>query len=359
MNIEDYDTEDFACDHSFQQYCREENESSVAFWTAWISQHPEKADLIISAKQLVVFLSAGQGNRLEQLSHLKRGLQQRTLLEVSLESTPTVQKHHTRKSRTYLTALAACLAIGVIGYFVIANNPLSNSYIHANKAEYSSTGVDRKTVILPDGSLITLNRNSSIILNPKFSRTKRELTLTGEGFFEVTHDAEHPFFVHTEAVTVKVLGTVFNISAYPQAKGETETSLFRGKVEVSLNGIPGRTYILKPNEKLITKRVTEDSEMQDIALTATNLPEQHLNSKPRETAWLRNRLELSDERLEDIALKLENWYGIDIEFEDNEAKSYRYSGTFESETVLRALEALQLSYPFKIRSENEKILISK
>jgi len=359
MNVEDYDIEDFACDHSFQQYCREENESSVAFWTAWISQHPEKADLIVSAKQLVAFLSAGQGNRLEQLSHLKRGLQQRKLLEVSLGSTPTVQDSHTSRSRTYLTALAACLAVGVIGYFVMTNNPLSNSYIHTNKAEYSSTRVDRKTVILPDGSLVTLNKNSSITLNPQFSKSKRELTLTGEGFFEITHDAEHPFFVRTEAVTVKVLGTVFNISAYPQANGETETSLFSGKVEVFLNGSPGRTYVLKPNEKLVTRPVTNDSEKQSTTLKSTIRPEQHLNSKPSETAWLRNRLELSNERLEDIALKLESWYGIDIEFEDNEAKSYRYSGTFESETVLRALEALQLSYPFKIRSENEKILISK
>lgn len=359
MNIEDYDTEDFACDHTFQQYCREENESSIAFWTAWINQHPEKSDLVISARQLVVFLGAGQGNRMNQLNHLKRGLKQRESLENSLESAPAAQKNYTRISKPYLALLAACLAVGIIGYFVITDFRSSPSPVRPSEAKYSSTKADRKTVILPDGSLITLNKNSSITLNPHFSSTKRELTLIGEGFFEIKHDAENPFLVHTKAVTVKVLGTIFNIRAYPQAKNETETYLIRGKVQVSLNGRTGSTYTLKPNEKLITRSGSNNPENQTAILKSPSHPEQHLDVKPTETAWLRSRLELSNERLQDIAFKLENWYGIEIEFEDNETKSYRYSGTFESETPIRALEALQLSYPFKIRSKNGKILISK
>lgn len=359
MNVEDYDIEDFACDHSFQQYCREEDDSSVAFWNGWISEHPEKAKLIASAKQLVAFLSAGQGNRLEQLSHLKTGLQQRNLLEASIKSTPAAQPNHTGNSRKYLTALAACFAVGVLGYFLISNNPISSSRVHYSDTEYSSTAADRKTVILPDGSIVTLNKNSSISLTPQFSKTKRELTLTGEGFFEVSHDAKHPFFVHTEAVTVKVLGTTFNLRAYPQTKGETETVLFKGKVEVIVKAKPTHKYVLKPNEKFVTKGAAEKAAAPSISLKPTILPDKYLSSSPKETAWLRNRLELNNERLEDIAHRLEKWYGIEIEFGDNEVKSYRYSGTFESETVLRALEALQLSYPFKIESENEKIIISK
>lgn len=359
MNIEDYDTEDFACDHTFQQYCREENESSIAFWTAWINQHPEKSDLIISARQLVVFLGAGQGSRMKHLNHLKRGLQQRELLETSLKNSPGAQTRHTRISTTYLAALAACLVVGIIGYFVTTNFSSIITLFTTSEGEYTSVGVDRKTVILPDGSLVTLNTNSKITLDPQFSNTRREVTLAGEGFFEIAHDAEHPFLVHTEAVTVKVLGTVFNIRAYPQSKNETETYLIRGKVEVSLNGKAGSTYILKPNQKLVTRYSSNDPEKQTTSLESRSRLEQELNSKPTETAWLRNRLELSNERLQDIALKLSNWYGIEIEFEDDEAKSYRYSGTFESETPIRALEALQLSYPFKIRSENGKILISE
>lgn len=358
MNVENYDIEDFACDHSFQEYCREENESSVAFWTEWIDRNPEKAQLILEARQLVWFLSAGQGNRQEQLDHLKQGLRQRDLLEAGLGSVRNV--HQSRKPRkTYLTAIAACFAAAVIGYLFYTKDPLSIFYAGSRPLEYSSTALSRKTVVLSDGSVITLNKNSSITLSPQFSKTKRELTLSGEGFFEVSHDAEHPFFVRTDEVTVKVLGTTFNISAYPQAKNETETVLFEGKVEVTLNAEPSKRYILKPNDKFITRPARTAAAIPDISLTATLPVEGSVNSAPKETAWLRNRLELDNERLEVIADRLEKWYGIEIAFEDSLPKSYRYSGTFESETVVRALEALQLSYPFKIKHDNEKIIISK
>jgi len=358
MKIEDYDTEDFACDHSFQQYCREENDSSVAFWTTWLNQHPEKTDLILGAKQLVLFLSAGQGNRLEQLYHLKRGLRQRNLLEASLESTPPARKNFI-SPKTYLTALAACLAAAVIGYFLYSKNPQLIFSDGSRHLEYSSTASGRKTVLLPDGSMVTLNKNSNITLDPEFSRIKRELTLSGEGLFEVSHDADHPFFVHTNEVTVKVLGTTFHLSAYPQAKAGTETVLLKGKVEVTVNADPARKYILKPNDKFVTKRFANNAALTDVSLKATVVSTSELNAGLKETAWLRNRLELNNERLEDIAHRLEKWYGIEIGFDDDEPKSYRYSGTFESETVIRALEALQLSFPFKIKHENEKIIISK
>jgi ferric-dicitrate binding protein FerR (iron transport regulator) len=358
MNIEDYSTEDFACDHSFQQYCREEDESSIAFWTEWINQHPEKSDLISEAKQLVGFLSAGQGSRLEQLSYLERGLEQRKLLEADLRSTQLVRQIP-RRSVTYLTIFAACFAFAVLGYFLYSDNLLLNPHPDSRHTAYSSTEVNRKTVVLPDGSMVTLNTNSSITLSPLFSKTKRELTLTGEGFFEVKHDAEHPFFVYTDEVTVKVLGTTFNINAYPQAKNGTETVLLKGKVEVTVKAEPSQKYILKPNQKFITKRNGNPEAAPEISLESTVVPAEHLNSGPRETAWLRNRLELNNERLEDITHRLEKWYGIEIGFEDDQPKSYRYSGTFESETLLRALEALQLSYPFKVTYKSQKVIISK
>ncbi|WP_315814782.1 DUF4974 domain-containing protein [Paraflavitalea speifideaquila] len=83
------------------------------------------------------------------------------------------------------------------------------------------------------------------------------------------------------------------------------------------------------------------------------------NHKAKEIAWIRNRLKIEDEPLVAIAAKLQQWYGIGIAFADDTVKTYRYSGTFESETVVKALEALQLSYPFNFQVEKEKIIISK
>ncbi|WP_425549818.1 FecR domain-containing protein [Chitinophaga oryziterrae] len=68
---------------------------------------------------------------------------------------------------------------------------------------------------------------------------------------------------------------------------------------------------------------------------------------------------MDNEPLEEIAKKLEKWYGIPVIFSDEAIKSYRYSGTFESESIIKALEALQLSYPFNFKVNNNVIVISK
>lgn len=218
----------------------------------------------------------------------------------------------------------------------------------------------RKTVVLPDGSVVTLHSNTRLTLADGFGRTGREITLSGEALFDIARDGQLPFIVHTSTVDVEVLGTLFNLNAYPQT-GYTETSLFRGKIAVSLKGHPEEKMILTPSQKSVVfdragrvDRPAADSVLKRISLTVD--PVDH---KAKEIAWVRNRIKIEDEPLEVIAARLQAWYGIPIVFADNEAKSYRYSGTFESETVVKALEALQLSYPFNFRVENDTVIIGK
>jgi ferric-dicitrate binding protein FerR (iron transport regulator) len=119
--------------------------------------------------------------------------------------------------------------------------------------------------------------------------------------------------------------------------------------------------ILTPSQKTVVfnrtgkvDRPTTDSVLKKISLTVD--PVDH---KAKEIAWVRSRIKIEDEPLEQIAARLQAWYGIPIIFTDNETKGYRYSGTFESETVVKALEALQLSYPFNFRVEKDTIVIGK
>jgi ferric-dicitrate binding protein FerR (iron transport regulator) len=180
--------------------------------------------------------------------------------------------------------------------------------------------------------------------------------LSGEAFFDVAHNEQRPFIVHTSEVNIEVLGTVFNVSAYP-GNAHTETSLFRGKVAVSRNDNPGEKVILSPSQKLIFTRTGATAGANPFKVVSM-LPDP-VTHKAKEIAWVRNRLKIEDEPLETIASKLQEWYGISIRFADDEVKAYRYSGTFESESVVKALEALQLSYPFNFRVEKEQIVISK
>jgi ferric-dicitrate binding protein FerR (iron transport regulator) len=365
MDPNNYTTEDFVCDESFRNYCTGSRLSDVQFWEAWINNNPQKNADVQEARQLIEILNAKQGNLQEQLSQLKDGIERFDLFKERLsgKTSEPVTGFNATRPRTirlkYIAGIAASLlAVSLVTWFLFSRKETKQPETVA-QIQIQSGGEPRKTVVLPDGSVVTLHSNSTITLL-NFSKTNRELVLSGEAFFDVTHNEQHPFIVHTANVNVEVLGTLFNVNAYPQS-GYTETSLFRGKVAVSVKDHPEQRVILVPSQKLViaNNAIKNEPQVKDSSYKIMPLAADPVNHKATEIAWVRNRIKIVDEPLETIAAKLQSWYGISIVFTDEQVKGYRYSGTFESETVVKALEALQLSYPFNFRFENEKIVISK
>jgi len=346
MNFQEYEVIDFTCDESFQRYCLETDDRDVHFWKDWQAKHPEQQPAMQEARSIVMMLSAGQGNRLEQLKHLEDGIARYDLLQQALEEDqPPVVLRHWRVWK-YAAILTGVLLLAGSSFLFFRHTPAA-----PEKPLVVNAGQDpRKTLVLPDGSSVILRQHSSLQLAPGFNKDNRYLTLTGEAFFDVTQNTQHPFVVHTTALDIKVLGTVFNVSAYTNSR-QTETALFKGKIEVTLAGQPGQKIVLQPNQKLVTNAATP--------FVISPLDADPVSHKAREIAWVRNRLEIENEPLEVIAGKLEKWYGIRVVFADETVKHYRYSGTFESETILKALDALQLSYPFNFKMEQGEIIISK
>ena len=356
MDISSYTTEDFVCDESFRNYCNGSDPAACQFWKEWISRFPEKEPLIREARDLISILNARQGNVLEQLDQLKDGIARYELLKTSLggprETRPTPGLHTIWK---YTVGIAASLLLAAAAYLLVPRKtppavPTTiAALIHSGKEP-------RKTVVLPDGSVVILHSNSTLTLSSGFGHTDRELTLSGEALFDIASNETHPFIVHTATVNVEVLGTLFNVNAYPE-NTYTETSLFRGKVAVSLKDYPNKKIILTPSQKWVVTNVTKsNTPVEDKKVPLSVDP---VNHKAQEIAWVRSRIKIEDEPLETIAGKLQSWYGIPIVFTDSDVKGYRYSGTFESETVVKALEALQLSYPFNFRVEKDTIIIGK
>lgn len=369
MDTQNYSVEDLICDESFQHYCLGDDQEAVQTWTTWINDHPNKSEIVLEAMRIIAILNANQGNLQVQVNHLKDSIDRFDLLKQALQQDQAVgndapARAKYRISLRYTVGIAASLLVVVAAFFlfqprksIVPAKPVATA---ALPAVIRSGNEPRKTVVLPDGSVVTLRSNSSITLADNFDLANRELTLSGEAFFDVTHHEQHPFIVHTTEVNIEVLGTIFNVSAYPSSPN-TETSLFRGKVAVSVKDHPDQKVILTPSMKLIfVNTVPAKAQPATVApfkiVSMSVDPQDH---KAKEIAWIRNRLKIEDEPLVAIAAKLQQWYGIEISFGDEEVKSYRYSGTFESETVVKALEALQLSYPFNFQVEKEKIIISK
>ena len=105
----------------------------------------------------------------------------------------------------------------------------------------------RVNLTLSDGTTVWLNARSEMVYPAVFSGAKREVKLDGEGYFEVKHDKESPFVVHTRKCDIEVLGTKFNVEAYSDSE-EFSTSLMEGSVKVTDNSAVSYTHLTLPTK---------------------------------------------------------------------------------------------------------------
>lgn len=276
-----------------------------------------------------------------------------------------------------LIAIGSFLLISVSLFFMfIANKKKlltdSNAIVgKLNQSEVSTKNGSRTKIQLPDGTSVWLNGSSKLVYNnEQYGKSIREVTLTGEGYFDVIKNPEKPFIIHTSKMDIKVLGTVFNVRCYPGEKN-TETSLLRGSIEVTLRSRREK-IMLKPSEKLIVSDdiVAVPEKVQDadkpVAIVSHDqiIVLRHLTVLPKdstivETAWVENRLVFSSELFEDVALKMEKWYGVQIQFSNEKLKKELLTATFRKETIAEALRALQLTTRFNYKIDKDTITISK
>jgi ferric-dicitrate binding protein FerR (iron transport regulator) len=206
---------------------------------------------------------------------------------------------------------------------------------------------------LPDGSKLWLNAGSKVT----YAEGRRELTLTGEAFFDIKHDPEHPFIIHTGKLDIKVLGTSFNIKAYPNDT-TIETTLITGKVEIDL---PGReqAIVLRPSEKLVIPvRETLIAPGGSVAVARQSVTPDPQYKTVLETSWVEDKLVFRNEAFSEVSRKLERWYNIHIRFEDNRYLQDKLTAYFKDQPIRNVMDALQITLGFHYRIEGDTIHIT-
>ncbi|MES2776382.1 MAG: FecR family protein [Bacteroidota bacterium] len=281
------------------------------------------------------------------------------------------QRNYSLKKLVWL-CLAAASVIG-IGIFVVNllsdNAAQKTAYITPN--EITTKYGSKTKLLLPDSTQVWLNSGSKLTYNNNYGKKLREVKLTGEAYFDVVKNPDKPFIIHTERMDIKVLGTAFNVKCYPGEK-QVETSLIRGSIEVTLKSRQSEKIILKPNEKLIltndeysrssanNKKQAGKTNRERVAEALVSImPVTYDNADKEiiETAWVHNKLVFNKERFEDLALRMERWYGVSISFKDDRLRNNRITGTFENETVQQALQALQYTTRFKYTIDKNEIIL--
>lgn len=257
---------------------------------------------------------------------------------------------------------------------VFLSVPSKKGIVENNKkpavSEISTRYGSRTDIVLPDGTKVRLNAGSKLTYDKSFGELIRNVKLTGEAYFNVVHNAEKPFVIHTTAMDIKVLGTEFNVKSYPD-ENTTEASLIRGSIEVTLKDKRAEKIVMKPTEKLVVSNEIAGNATiikpvkKMLKPSAPIFSLSHLNyysgdSTILETSWVNNTLIFEDESFEEVAIRMSRWYGVNFEFGDPGIQRTRFTGNFKNESVEDALKAMQITADFAYRiTAGKHILITK
>ncbi|MEG0794883.1 MAG: DUF4974 domain-containing protein [Odoribacter sp.] len=199
-------------------------------------------------------------------------------------------------------------------------------------------------LILSDGSVVWLNSDSRLRFPSSFPGKKRTVYLEGEAYFEVSPDSLHPFIVSSKGMDVEVLGTKFNVKAYPEDV-IIYTTLCQGSVK-TINQQTGLSLLLEPNQQA---RFTKQN---------GKIEKQEVDSRLF-TGWTGGRFVFENETLEEIMKQLERWYNIDVFYQNPSIKKYKFTGDVDRfDEISIILNMIEKTYNITF-SINQKTIVIK
>lgn len=269
------------------------------------------------------------------------------------------------------SAAAAILVLAAVGVYQYKKDNKPQVQTTVTYHEVAAKFGTRSYVDLPDGSRLWLNAGSKVRYADGFATGTRELTLSGEAYFDIKHDPGQPFLIHAGGLDVRVLGTSLNVRAYP-GDPVIETTLIQGKAEIDLPGKAESPIVLKPNEK-VTMRTeafadgagnkTRTGPAADNTQAAeTTYQRNRVTADPTygtivETSWVEDKLVFRKEPFRDVAVKLERWYNIRFHFENDKYQDELLTGYFKDQPIKNVMDGLQLSLGFHYEIAGDSILI--
>ena len=235
--------------------------------------------------------------------------------------------------------LILAMALGFLFNYLLGANNLIDGTSGTVYQEVRASYGTRTKLLLADGSTVWLNSGSTLKFPVNFDNAEeRVVELNGEGYFDVTKNESKPFIVNTSGLDVKVYGTSFNVSAYDEYDS-MEVALVEGKVSL-VQGDKGNRkeyMVLNPNDvvecNISEKRLSRISD----------------SKMSKYTAWKDGQMVFYGDPIEKVVSRLEKWYNVDIEIKDKDLQDYRFTATFNDETLEQVLKLLSLSSPMEYK----------
>lgn len=235
-----------------------------------------------------------------------------------MEALTNIRKKNNRMKQSlwYFNFLkyAAIVIIALFGGYFIStvdfNNGISMNEISVPKG-------NRTSVTLPDGTKAWLNNGTKLIYPVEFKGKNREVKLEGEGYFEVTHDKTRPFIVKIGDNRIKVMGTKFAVTAYPN-DNFIKTDLISGQVQLDIKeektSDTFHSYLMKPSQSIVFDKSSGN-------ITESKISDGFYNY------WINGVYQFKDESFEELAKKIERIYNVEVTFGEESLKKSLFSGS--------------------------------
>ncbi len=252
------------------------------------------------------------------------------------------------KNSTFYKVAASIIISFSLGFLVnkiIPKKQVINSDVIT---EVMAPNGSKSKVVLPDGTNVWLNSNSSIRYSSSFNKQNRDLKLEGEAYFDVHKNKNLPFIIKTgNNLSVKVLGTAFNVKAYSSEK-YIETTLERGSLLVERT--EGKNIY---ETRLVPKqRATFNKSEKRMEVSTENDPTLY-------SSWKEDKLIFRNEPFESLVIKLERKYGVSITIKDKEIKTFHFNGIIQNESITDVMNIIKYTLPISYTLDHNQIIISK
>jgi transmembrane sensor len=261
--------------------------------------------------------------------------EKKLLSQLSFE--PEVQNSKFRKLYVRFASAAAIL-------FFVATCSLAYLYVASPRQLYTYSAQSASAdYVLEDGTMVKLNKNSSITFKSDYGDSRRDVELKGEAFFKVTKDKSRPFSVETLGTKTEVLGTSFNVKSLPET-GMVVTTLVTGSVKFTAKQC---AVLLHPGEEIVYNTNSHEYKSRSIDLQYN-------------TAWVSGRINYSGIRFGDLILKLEHIYNLKISVPDQRIANRIVSASILTEEPIEdVLAAFEKELGFKFTMDSTQITINR
>ncbi len=331
MTKKTYNTiSDFLNDPSFKNWALNSQLSDVTFWDSWLENNFSKKDLVYEARDILLGINFKQEFVSEKKVDLEWNKLESKLKKIQTKKSNTFSKKNKRQFISYgiVASLLLIISVSVFGLYDFSK------VIH--KTSYGEI----LEIKLKDGTLVTLNSNSSLSYK---KNAPRKVWLKGEAYFKVNKEetTNAKFWVTTNDLVVEVYGTQFNVKAVKQ---KTKVYLEEGNIWLTLNN--GNSKKMFPGNYLeyssINKKILVDKKVA---------------SNEKQTSWKSDKLIFINDTLEEVLSKVSDTYGVTFKYNNPKIKESLITGTIPTTNLDICLNAIKKSISINIKKENGILVV--